>query len=139
MFELKRSELLKVEVKINDEVITTMLNLTKHARESLKLIRELEVIQVNLRNEKNIEDNLTKLGELTIKLVKIFFGENADKVLKFYSDETTENERTVSSENTEEMLIEVLPFLVSLIPQINDFNEKKQAEFNKSIKSRKVL
>lgn len=139
MFELKRSNLLEEEVKLNGEVITTKLNLSKHARETMKIIRELQVIKVNLDNEKDLVENLEKLGNLTVELIKMFFGENADKVLKFYSDSVSENERRVTSQNTEEMLIEVLPFLVSLMPKIQAFSKEKQAEINKSIKGRKVV
>ena len=141
MFELKRSEVLKEEVKINDEVITTELNLMKDAKEVLKIIRELQVIQTNLVQEKDIIQNLEKLGEKTILIVKKFFGKNADKVLEFYSDsvEGQRGERIVTSQNTEEMLIELLPFLVSLLPKINDFNKKKQKEINENIKGRKVV
>ena len=140
MYELKRSEQLEEEVKINGEVITTKLNLTKHAREVLKLVRELEVIKVNLEQEKDIIENLEKLGETTIKIVKIFFGNNADKVLDFYSDsyEGQREEKIVTSQNTDEMLIEVIPFLFSLIPKINEFVKDKQTELNKQIKGRKV-
>jgi hypothetical protein len=140
MFELKRSEILQEEVKINGEVITTNLNLTKNAKDVFRLARELQVLQVALQEEKNIIENLEKLGEKTIEIIKIFFGENANKVLDFYSDisEGQRHEKIVTERHTEEMLIEVIPFLFSLVPKIKEFHDKKQKELNKQIKGRKV-
>jgi len=140
MFELKRSELLKEEVKINGEIITTELNLSKNSKNILKDIKDLQVIQVNLQQEKDLYENLQRLGEITIKIIKMFFGNNANKVLEFYSvkESFDKNERVISTENTEEMLIEVMPFLVSLLPKIHDFMSKKQQQFAESIKGKSV-
>lgn len=140
MYELKRSEVLKEQVKIGDEVITTELNLTKDARAIIKIVRELEIIKIALEKEKNIEENLEKMGNVTIDLIRKFFGSNADKVLRFYSDESEkDNERIVSIDNAQELLLEVVPFIMTLLPKIDNFVKDKQKSLKASIKGRKSL
>lgn len=137
MFELKRSKLIEEQVKIGDEVLVTQLNLTKDASKLLEQLRKLEIIQVNLEKGNDLANNLKLLGESVIEITKMIFGTNFEKVLRFYSNDELE-EIKVTSECVDEMIYELLPFVLYLKPQIDNFVKDKKKEMNKAIKGKRV-
>ena len=137
MYELKRSKIIKEKVKVGEEVLETELNLTEYANEIIKILRKIEVIQLNLKKEVDLEKNLKDLGEVTVNLTKMIFGSNFEKVLRFYSNDKSEV-ITVNNACVNEMITEILPFVLYLKPQIESFIKEKREDMNKVIKGKRV-
>ena len=137
MYELKRSKIISEEVKVGEEVLKTELNLTENANEIIKILRKIEVIQLNLKKEVDLEKNLKDLGEVTVNLTKMIFGSNFEKVLRFYSNDESEV-ITVDNACVNEMITEILPFVLYLKPQIESFIKEKREDMNKVIKGKRV-
>lgn len=137
MYELKRSKLIEEEVKIGDEVVKTELNLTENSQNIIKLLRDLEVIQIRLEKKEKLEENLKHLGEKMVELTKMVFGSNFEKVLRFYSNDDADVV-TVDNACINEMIYEVLPFVLYLKPKIEEFINERKSDLNKAIKGKRV-
>jgi len=137
MYELKRSKLIEEEVKIGDEIIKTELNLTENSQNIIKLLRGLEVLQIKLEKKENLEENLKELGEKMVELTKMIFGSNFEKVLRFYSKDDAEIV-TVDNACINEMIYEVLPFVLHLRPKIEEYLKERKTDINKAIKGKRV-
>lgn len=137
MYELKRSKIIKEKVKVGEEVLETELNLSENANAIIKLLRKIEVIQVNLSKEIDLEKNLKELGEVTVDITKMVFGTNFEKVLRFYAKDESKV-ITVDNACVNEMITEILPFVLYLKPQIENFIKEKREDMNKAIKGKRV-
>lgn len=128
MRELKRSSVIKEEVKVGDEVIEINLS----AGEILKRFRPLMLDILHAEKEvkrlksegidnENLAEAIDFYGKTIIQLYQFIFGvENTEKILAFYDG------------NYEEMATEVTPYIFEVIvPKINEVM-KEQKEKAKS-------
>lgn len=137
MYELKRSKIIKEKVKVGDEVLETELNLSENANEIIKILKKVELIKINLEKQIELSKNLKDLGEITVNLTRIVFGSNFEKVLRFYSKDNSEV-ITVDNSCVNEMIAEIIPFIIYLRPQIEEFIKEKKQDMNKAIKGKRV-
>ena len=137
MFELKRSKIIKEKVKVGEETLETELNLSENSRKILELLRKLEVVQLGLSKQVDLEKNLKTLGEITVELTRMVFGNSFEKVLRFYTDDKSKV-ITVDNACVNEMITELLPFILYLKPQIEKFVEEKEKAIKQVIKGKRV-
>lgn len=138
MRELKRSSVIKEELKVGDEVIA--INLT--AGEIFKRFRPLMVDILQAEKEvkrlmaegvdrENMAEAFDFYGKTIINLYQLIFGvENTEKILAFYDG------------NYDEMATEVTPYIYEVIvPKINEVmkaeKEKAKTKYQGNGKFRK--
>jgi len=125
MRELKRSSVIKEEIKVGEEVLEINLS----AGEILKRFRPLQIDLLHAETEvkrlqkegvtsENMTEALKIYGDTIINLYQLIFGvENTEKILAYYEG------------NYEEMAIETTPYITEVIvPKINEVVKAEKAK-----------
>ncbi len=118
MFELKRKGVISTEIKIGDEVIPVIIDIEKSAKRLMKAQAQIEAAQ---RIKKATAENLMQLEAASLELMRVVFGEAADRILAFYGG------------NHAEMISDALPFMQSeIFPRFREYSKQQKKQLVKA-------
>jgi len=136
MRELKRSSIIKEELKVGDEVIKINLNpnelLNNFRKKQLEIVRaeqEVRKLQQEGVKKEKLGEAIEIYGQSIISLFELIFGEeNTIKILNFYEGNYTE------------MAQEVIPYINETItPKIQEVAKEKKKKLRKKFNPKRNI
>lgn len=117
-FEFKKQNRIQQEIKLGDEVFTVDLNPAEIQKDWMLAYNNIIRTQMDVQKAKpeEMESSYNKLGEAIYTLLDIYFGDKAEKVSTFFSD------------NPIEAIGEMIRFTDEIIkPIMEDFAKQQRA------------
>lgn len=119
MYEIKKSKNLVEDLKISDGdkelVVHVDINLDKIARKFSVLQAEFAITKKEVDENPNNLNAVAKLGDLTISILNMLFGEvETARMMEFYEEKYID------------LITDVFPFITSvIIPKLREASERK--------------
>lgn len=116
MFELKRSGIINTEIKMGDDVIPVKININSVSKQFIAAQKRLMAL---VGTKVQTPEKLKQIESAWMEIMRMLFGDYADKILAFYDG------------NVSELARDVNPFLhEEIIPRIVEYGkeEKKKAK-----------